>query len=93
MYEQAHLDKKRPATQRQVKRIFESTILPAIGARRVASVTQEDIQRLRLLESDAHAALAFSYMLEFGVADETAWQVGLSCGGKIRVWVEPIERG
>ncbi len=25
-------------------------------------------------------------MLEFGVADETAWKVGLSCGGTIRVW-------
>ncbi len=30
-------------------------------------------------------------MLEFGVADETAWQVGLSCGGKIRVWVEKVD--
>lgn len=29
-------------------------------------------------------------MLEFGVADETAWEVGLSCGGRIRVYVEPI---
>lgn len=29
-------------------------------------------------------------MLEFGVADETAWQVGLSCGGRIRVYVEPL---
>ena len=29
-------------------------------------------------------------MLEFGVADETAWQVGLSCGGTIRVYVEPL---
>lgn len=28
--------------------------------------------------------------LEFGVADETAWQVGLSCGGRIRVYVEPV---
>lgn len=28
--------------------------------------------------------------LEFGVADETAWEVGLSCGGTIRVHVEPI---
>src|SRR3954454_12629405 len=26
-------------------------------------------------------------MLEFGVADETAWRVGLSCGGRIRVYV------
>ena len=29
-------------------------------------------------------------MLEFGVADETAWRVGLSCGGKIRVFVERV---
>lgn len=29
-------------------------------------------------------------MLEFGVADETAWRVGLSCGGKIRVYVEKV---
>lgn len=29
-------------------------------------------------------------MLEFGVADETAWQVGLACGGRIRVYVEPV---
>ena len=32
-------------------------------------------------------------VLEFGVTDETAWEVGLSCGGKIRVLVEPIEDG
>ena len=30
-------------------------------------------------------------MLEFGVADETAWQVGLSCGGTIRVLVEKVD--
>jgi len=29
--------------------------------------------------------------LEFGVADETAWKVGLSCGGTIRVFVEKVE--
>lgn len=28
--------------------------------------------------------------LTFGVADETAWQVGLSCGGEIAVYVERI---
>lgn len=31
-----------------------------------------------------------SKVLAFGVADETAWQVGLACGGKIRVFVEPV---
>jgi xanthine/CO dehydrogenase XdhC/CoxF family maturation factor len=30
-------------------------------------------------------------MLEFGVADETAWRVGLSCGGRIKVLVEKLE--
>ena len=29
-------------------------------------------------------------MLEFGVADDTAWEVGLSCGGRIKVYVEPV---
>ncbi len=29
--------------------------------------------------------------LEFGVADETAWRVGLSCGGRIRVYVEKVD--
>ena len=31
-----------------------------------------------------------SKMLEFGVADETAWRVGLSCGGRIKVYVERL---
>ncbi|KTQ95145.1 XdhC/CoxI family protein [Aureimonas ureilytica] len=29
-------------------------------------------------------------LLEFGVADETAWRVGLSCGGRICVYVEKV---
>ena len=29
--------------------------------------------------------------LEFGVSDEQAWQVGLACGGRIRIFVERVE--
>ncbi len=29
-------------------------------------------------------------LLEFGVSDEQAWEVGLACGGRVQVWVEAI---
>ena len=29
-------------------------------------------------------------LLEFGVTNEMAWEVGLACGGRIRVYVEPL---
>lgn len=28
----------------------------------------------------------------FGISDEMAWDVGLSCGGMIDVWIQPLER-
>jgi len=31
--------------------------------------------------------------LTFGVADETAWRVGLPCGGKVQVFVERLQAG
>jgi xanthine/CO dehydrogenase XdhC/CoxF family maturation factor len=31
-------------------------------------------------------------LLDFGVSNETAWEVGLSCGGKVQVYVEPLQR-
>src|SRR3981081_2932298 len=42
-------------------------------------------EALDVIESGAPKLLAF------GVAAETAWKVGLSCGGTIRVLVEKVE--
>ena len=36
-------------------------------------------------------AMGGRHMLEFGVADETAWRAGLSCGGRIKVYVQSID--
>jgi len=30
-------------------------------------------------------------LMEFGVTDDKAWEVGLSCGGDVHVFVEPIK--
>ena len=30
-------------------------------------------------------------LLDFGVSDEQAWDVGLACGGKVQVYVEPVQ--
>jgi hypothetical protein len=32
-----------------------------------------------------------SAVLEFGVADEEAWAVGLACGGRVRIFVERLD--
>ncbi len=31
-------------------------------------------------------------LLDFGISNEDAWSVGLSCGGRIQVFVEPLSR-
>ncbi len=32
-----------------------------------------------------------SKVLEFGVTNERAWEVGLACGGTVRIFVEPLQ--
>jgi len=42
---------------------------------------------------EAKAAIADGKprLLEFGVSDEKAWEVGLACGGRVEVYVERVE--
>lgn len=44
-----------------------------------------------IVEAEEILATGRPKVLEFGVADETAWRAGLPCGGKVKVYVERVE--
>ena len=47
-----------------------------------AAVVEEALQVMRSGQSK---------LLEFGVSHERAWEVGLACGGKVQIFVEPVQ--
>lgn len=56
----------------------------------LGSVSGGCVEGAVITEGVEAIAEARARVIEFGVADETAWRVGLSCGGRIRVFVEPV---
>jgi xanthine/CO dehydrogenase XdhC/CoxF family maturation factor len=56
----------------------------------VGSVSGGCVEGAVVTEAQEAISSGMPKVLAFGVADETAWEVGLACGGKIRVYVEPI---
>ena len=61
------------------------------GGRFLGSVSGGCVEGAVVEEALDVIASGASKMLEFGVADEAAWRVGLSCGGRIKVYVERVE--
>lgn len=57
----------------------------------VGSVSGGCIEGAVVTEALAVIAAGKPRTLEFCVSDELAWEVGLACGGRVRVFVERIE--
>ena len=57
----------------------------------VGSVSGGCVEGAVLAESKTVLASGEPKLVSFGVSDETAWSVGLSCGGTIEVFIEPLE--
>ena len=62
----------------------------ASGGSMVGSVSGGCIEGAVFEACQEAIATGQSRLLHFGVADETAWEVGLACGGTIDVLVEPL---
>ncbi|HET9622599.1 MAG TPA: XdhC/CoxI family protein [Kofleriaceae bacterium] len=56
----------------------------------VGSVSGGCIEGAVIQEALEVMASGQSRVLEFGVSDETAWEVGLACGGNVQVFVEAV---
>jgi xanthine dehydrogenase accessory factor len=56
----------------------------------VGSVSGGCIEGAVIQEALEVMASGASRVLAFGVSDETAWEVGLACGGKVEVFVEAV---
>ena len=57
----------------------------------VGSVSGGCIEGAVITEALAAMADHRPRLLEFGVTNEMAWEVGLACGGRIRIFVERVE--
>lgn len=57
----------------------------------LGSVSGGCIEGAVVVEALEVMADGVSRMLDFGVSDEEAWDVGLSCGGAIRVYLECVQ--
>ena len=57
----------------------------------VGSVSGGCVEGAVVEEAQAVIADGRPRLLDFGVSDDQAWEVGLACGGKIEIFVERVE--
>lgn len=57
----------------------------------LGSVSGGCIEGAVVKEAQEVMAGAAPRLLEFGVSNEQAWEVGLACGGRVRVYVEALQ--
>lgn len=61
------------------------------NGRMSGSVSGGCIEGAVVREAQEVIAGAKPRLLDFGVTDEQAWEVGLACGGKLQIWLEALE--
>ena len=66
-----------------------SKMVTTVEGNIAGSVSAGCVEGAVIQESEGVMKSSQPRLIEFGVADETAWEVGLACGGKIKVFIEP----
>ncbi len=68
-----------------------SKMAVTVGAAMIGSVSGGCVEGAVVEEAVAGLRDRRPRLLKFGVADDMAWEVGLTCGGSIEVFVEPLD--
>ena len=69
-----------------------SCMLAAADGTIAGSVSGGCVESATALEIEGAIARGSPKLVTFGVTDERAWEVGLACGGTIKIFVEPTVR-
>src|SRR5262245_3358143 len=69
-----------------------ASMLATADGRMVGSVSGGCVESATVLEIAQAIERGTPKLVTFGVSDEEAWDVGLACGGTIKVFVEPAVR-
>jgi len=67
-----------------------SLMAVAVGGRMAGSVSAGCIEGAVAYEAERVIEEGEPRVLTFGISDERAWEVGLACGGKLSVYLEPL---
>ena len=67
-----------------------SQLLVDAEANFAGSVSGGCVEGAVITEAQAVIATQQPKLLEFGVSNEMAWEVGLACGGTVKIYVEPV---
>ncbi|MFP6698595.1 MAG: XdhC family protein [Alphaproteobacteria bacterium] len=79
------------ATWGSSPRPLGSQLVVEQGGEFVGSVSGGCIEGAVVTEARQTIADGLTRLIDYGISDETAWQVGLACGGKCEVFIEPVE--
>jgi xanthine dehydrogenase accessory factor len=69
-----------------------SCMLASVDGAIAGSVSGGCVESATALEIEQAIAHGSPKLVTYGVTDERAWEVGLACGGTIKVFVEPVVR-
>ena len=78
------------ATWGSAPRPVGSLMAVAADGAMAGSVSGGCVEGAVVLEAANVLAEGEPRFLTFGISDEMAWEVGLACGGKLEIYVEPI---